>query len=366
MDGMSTNPEILRTKQHFAVLDGMRGIAAITVVAFHFLEMVIPNYSNNIVGHGFLAVDFFFCLSGFVIGYAYDNRISEIGIAEFFKSRLIRLQPLVIFGSILGLLAYFLNPFPHVLDPFTPGKFILIFLCSVFMLPLGTMQSRAYNLFSFNAPAWSLFWEYVANVIYALVLCRLNKRATLIITILSVLPLCYVAWHAGNLMGGWGSPNFWDGSARISFSFMAGLSLYRYNWIIKNNLGFLALAILLLAAFLMPFNIWNWLTEPLVVILYFPFLIALGAGTSLSPKLKNICNFSGKISYPLYMTHYAVIWMWSDYYKFYKPSITSVYLIVSISIILLVGLACLVMTFYDIPVRRYLTNLRGNKIIRNG
>jgi peptidoglycan/LPS O-acetylase OafA/YrhL len=64
------------------------------------------DYSQNFIAHGFLAVDFFFCLSGFVIGYAYDDRIGKMGVWEFFKSRIIRLHPLVIFGSVLGLLAF--------------------------------------------------------------------------------------------------------------------------------------------------------------------------------------------------------------------------------------------------------------------
>ena len=71
------------------------------VVVFHFMEWVYPNPSKIFIGHGFLAVDFFFCLSGFVIGYAYDNRIKILGLKEFFKSRLIRLHPLVILGSAI-------------------------------------------------------------------------------------------------------------------------------------------------------------------------------------------------------------------------------------------------------------------------
>src|SRR5438270_10757692 len=102
---------ILKTKQHFEILDGLRGIAALAVVIFHFMEWIFSDYTKNFIGHGFLAVDFFFCLSGFVIGYAYDNRIEKMEVKEFFKSRLIRLHPLVILGSVLGLLGFLLDPF---------------------------------------------------------------------------------------------------------------------------------------------------------------------------------------------------------------------------------------------------------------
>jgi len=90
---------ILETRQHFEILDGLRGVAALSVVIFHFMEIVYTDYTKNFIGHGFLAVDFFFCLSGFVIAYAYDNRIKKIGTWEFFKSRLIRLHPLIVLGT---------------------------------------------------------------------------------------------------------------------------------------------------------------------------------------------------------------------------------------------------------------------------
>ncbi len=86
---------ILQTRPHFDMLDGLRGIAALAVVLFHFMEIVFTDYSKNFIGHGFLAVDFFFCLSGFVIGYAYDTRIEKMGLRSFFTARLIRLHPFI-------------------------------------------------------------------------------------------------------------------------------------------------------------------------------------------------------------------------------------------------------------------------------
>src|ERR1700760_4114451 len=145
---------ISRQKPHFAVLDGMRGIAAICVVIFHFSEMVIWDYSKLWIGHGFLAVDFFFCLSGFVLGYAYDDRIEKMGLGSFLKARLIRLQPMVILGAVLGLLAFYINPF-GITPGYGPASMALIFAASIFLIPYGAMQERSYNLFSLNAPSWS-------------------------------------------------------------------------------------------------------------------------------------------------------------------------------------------------------------------
>ena len=366
MDKNNPAPSILQTKQHFEILDGLRGVAALSVVTFHFMEWVYADYSANFIGHGFLAVDFFFCLSGFVIGYAYDNRIAKMGILEFFKSRLIRLHPLVIAGSVLGLLAFLFDPFGGHPELYSTGKIILAFICSLLLIPLPAIADRSFNLFSFNAPSWSLFWEYVANIVYAFVLYKVSRGYLLLLTILSAVVICIVCYHSGNLMGGWSGPTFWDGSARISYSFLAGLLVYRYNWIIKNKLGFIGVALLLFLSFIMPFSKWNWLSEPLVVLFYFPLLIALGAGATLTPGFKKVCIFSGKISYPLYMTHYAVIWMFGNYYASHKPATMQLTLIIITGLIILVVAAYLVMIIYDIPVRKYLSDKRKERLAKHG
>jgi peptidoglycan/LPS O-acetylase OafA/YrhL len=132
--------------QHFERLDGLRGIAALVVVVFHFMEWVFPDFSKNLLAHGFLAVDFFFCLSGFVIGYAYDHRIKQLGFWKFFKLRLIRLHPLVIIGSLLGLFAFLLDPYT-IRTIQEVGTVAVLFVGSIFMIPMPWMEERAYNLF---------------------------------------------------------------------------------------------------------------------------------------------------------------------------------------------------------------------------
>jgi peptidoglycan/LPS O-acetylase OafA/YrhL len=348
----------LQTKQHFEILDGLRGIAALAVVTFHFMEWVYTDASKNFIGHGFLAVDFFFCLSGFVIGYAYDDRIAKTGVLQFFKLRVIRLHPLVVAGSVLGLLAFLFDPFGGHPELYSTGKIVLTFVCSILLIPLPVIADRGFNLFSFNAPSWSLFWEYIANIIYGFLLYRIGRGYLLILTMISAVAICFVAYRSGNLVGGWSGPTFWDGSVRISYSFLAGLLIYRSNWTIKNKLGFMGLAILLFLAFLFPFTKWNWLSEPVIVLFYFPLLIALGAGATLTPALKKLCIFSGKISYPLYMTHYAVLWMFGNYYTSHTPDTMQLAFIILGGLVLLVGVAYLVMIIYDIPLRKYLSSKR--------
>lgn len=362
MHTKSLTTDILKTKQHFEILDGLRGVAALAVVIFHFMEWIYPDASKNFIGHGFLAVDFFFCLSGFVIGYAYDNRIGTMGVKEFVKSRLIRLHPLIALGAVLGILGFLFDPFASHSGMYSTGMLSLLFLCTAFLIPLPMMEDRAFNLFGLNAPSWSLFWEYIANIVYALILCRINRRYLAILAVAAAVAIGYVGYRSGNLLGGWNGDTFWDGGVRVSFSFLAGLLIFRFNWIIKNRIGFIGLSILLGLAFAMPHFKWNWLAEVLVVVIYFPLLVSLGAGSTLSMGVRKLCVFSGNISYPLYMTHYAAIWIFGSYFISNKPGTGELTLVVIGGTLLLVGFAYLMMVIYDVPLRRYLSNERQQKL----
>ncbi|WP_320110684.1 acyltransferase [Draconibacterium orientale] len=355
---------VLQSKQHFHILDGLRGIAALAVVVFHFMEWIIPDFTQNFIGHGFLAVDFFFCLSGFVIAYAYDTRLPQMGIRAFFTSRLIRLHPLVIIGTLLGLLGLFLDPFADHASAHSLGNIALIFVCALLMIPLPVMEERFFNLFSLNAPSWSLFWEYIANILYALVLVRLSKKVLWVLLVLAAGGIVWISYRAGNLLGGWNGETFFDGGIRMSYSFLAGLLIYRSGWIIKNKLGFIVLSLLLSAAFFSSVLRNSAVTEPLIVLFYFPLLIALGAGSSLSAPLQKTCVFMGNISYPLYMTHYAFIWLFGNYFVAKSPSNQQLVWIILFGTIALVIFAWLVMRFVDMPVRRYLSRKRKERLHR--
>lgn len=363
---MSMHPEkeqgnLLATKQHFQILDGLRGVAAIAVVIFHFMEFIVPDYKDNFIAHGYLAVDFFFCLSGFVIAYAYDNRIEKTGVVTFLKLRLIRLHPLVIIGSILGLLCFMLDPFSDLFNVYA-GKTFLMFIMSCLLIPYPLVKERYFNLFHLNPPTWSLFWEYVANIFYAYVFVRLRKPALWVLTVIAAILLCYEAHRSTYLGVGWGGDNFWGGGIRVFYSFLAGMLIYRSNWIIRSRLGFLSLSILLLLAFLTPFNAaLNWLIDPLIVLLYFPFLIMLGAGAQLRSVFKKACVFSGEISYPLYMIHYPFLWLFLSYIEKNKPGMNEMIIFTCIGSLFLIAFAYFIMIKVDIPLRAWLKS----KVKRN-
>jgi peptidoglycan/LPS O-acetylase OafA/YrhL len=315
--------------------------------------MVIWNYSKLWIGHGFLAVDFFFCLSGFVMGYAYDDRIAGMGLGRFLKARIIRLHPLVVLGTLLGLIAFYANPF-GVIPGYGPGKVALMVAASLLMIPYGVMKERVYNLFSLNAPAWSLFWEYVASLVFGVVLYRIRRGYLALLTAIAAVLLCWVGHRAGNFSGGWSTQNFWDGGARIAFSFMAGLLVYRMGWRLRTRLGFGTLSVLLMLGLAMPYAEGAWVREAAVIVIYFPLLLVLGAGAMVSPQVERLCKFSGDLSYPLYMTHYAVIWMWGDFAKKHNLAVSGLGPAVLCGVIVMVAFGSLVMIFFDKPVRAYL------------
>jgi len=180
----------------------------------------------------------------------------------------------------------------------------------------------------------------------------------IVLAIIAAGILCSVSFRAGNLLGGWNGETFWDGGARVFYSFLAGLLIYRSNWIIKNRLGFTGLSVLLALAFVFPHLKMNWISQLAIVLFYFPLLVSLGAGSSLASGSRKLCVFAGEISYPLYMTHYAAIWTFGGYLTSHKPDTTELSLVVAVGTLLLVGFAYTVMKLYDIPVRRYLGKRR--------
>ncbi|MEZ0540046.1 acyltransferase family protein [Fibrella arboris] len=349
-------PSLLKTKEHYAILDGLRGVAAVAVVIFHFMEIAVPNYNDSFIAHAYLAVDFFFCLSGFVIAYAYDDKLPDIGIATFLRLRLIRLHPLVIIGSIIGLLVFLFDPFSNI-HALYAGKTVQLVVASCLMIPYALVRERYFNIFHLNPPAWSLFWEYVVNVCYALILVKLRNKLLWLLTAIAAVALFYEANKSGNLAVGWSGDNIAGGAIRVSYSFLAGLLIYRSGWIIRSRLGFVTVSILLMAAFLFPYTATSSkLVDPVLVVVYLPFVVALGAGASLNPAFDKLCKAAGELSYPLYMVHYPFIWLFMSYVEAKKPTLPQLAAFIPIGVLLLTGLAYLVMLYVDVPIRSYVKN----------
>ena len=324
---MSKTPAYLESKKHYEILDGLRGVAALMVVCFHIFETFANgNRFNQIINHGYLAVDFFFLLSGFVVAYAYDDRWGKMTQWDFYKRRLIRLQPMLIMGTIIGaLLFYFQSSAAFGLIATTPvWKMLLVMLVGFTLIPLTpAMDIRGWHeMHPLNGPAWSLFFEYIANILYALIVRRFSKTLLAVFVALAAgLLINYAVFGPrGDVIGGW---SFDDiqlniGFTRMLYPFFSGILLWRVGKLIhiKNAFGICSLLIaivLFMPRIGAPNSIWmNGIYESVCIILVFPLIVSIGAGGTIHGKFAGkLCKFLGEISYPIYITHYALIYTYT-------------------------------------------------------
>lgn len=356
-------------KDHLRVLDGLRGTAAITVVVYHLWQSLMGTAPPDAlwVRHGYLAVDFFFCLSGYVIGYAYDDRYGHLSVAAFLRARLIRLHPMVVAGVLLGLACYCLDPFSGN-DPNHPWmepqsapfwKIAANVVGGLTMLPTWPLPNRFGAFFSLNNPAWSLMWEYVASGAFAFLLWPMKRNRLTTCVALAALAISWSAYRNNGLVPGfaWGQATY--GLIRVVFSFCLGLLLFRSRFVIKSRAGFGTLSLLLILLFIGlrgPQWIHNWVYDLATVTIAFPLLIAIGAGASASGLIGSVCSVCGRISYPLYMVHHGVVMICSNYTWSHAIGMRAQALLNVALTLSLIGFSYLVLVYYDEPVRKWLTS----------
>jgi len=360
------------SKKHFPILDGLRGVAALIVVIFHAFEVfALGDHKALIINHAYLAVDFFFLLSGYVIGYAYDDRWGKMTLKNFFTRRLIRLHPMIIMGMLIGGFCYYFSASPTLFPDIADTPFwhlLLVMFIGFTLLPLPpSMDIRGWiEMHPLNGPAWSLFFEYVANILYALVIRRLSNTGLVVLVFISGAALIHLGVSSpyGDIIGGWSlePEQLRIGFTRLMFPFTAGLLISRVLKPKSLPNMFLITSILMVFILGMPriggseHLWWNGLYDALAVILAFPLVVYLGASGGKHGKLSNsICLFFGDIAYPLYIIHYPIMYIFMAWVVDNKIQLSEVYpavvLVVSVSLIIAYGS----LKLYDIPLRRWLT-----------
>jgi len=360
------------TKQHYEILDGLRGVAAIIVIAFHILEIFSGgDHSKQIINHGYLAVDFFFMLSGFVIAHAYDDRWNKMSIGQFFKRRLIRLHPMIIVGMTIGAICFYAGASPILFPPIssTPvWKLILIWLIGCTLIPITVpMDIRGWQeMHPLDGPAWSLFFEYIANILYALFLRKVSKTLLSILVVITGIWLAYATITSpnGDIIGGWSltGEQLEIGFRRLLYPFLMGLLLSRVYKKKHISHGFFLCSLLIVVCLAMPRiggheHLWmNGLYESGTILLVFPIIVLIGASGRIENKTTSkICTFLGNISYPVYIVHYPFIYIFSAWVVDNKLSLVQAW---PVGLLLLAGvlvLAYLGLKLYDIPVRKWLS-----------
>lgn len=366
------------TKPHYELLDGLRGVAALLVVFYHIFEGLSFAAGGTLIttiNHGYLAVDFFFILSGFVIGYAYDDRLGKtMSLGNFFKRRLIRLHPMIVMGAVIGAVTFCIQgSVQWDGTKIATSMVMLALLCAMFFIPAvpGVRYEVRGNgeMFPLNGPSWSLFFEYIGNILYALFIHRLSKKAlAVLVGILGI----FLAWFAlfgvsgyGMIGVGWtlDSVNFLGGSLRMLFPFTMGMLLSRHFRPMQIRGAFWICSVVLLLLFCVPYIesngpiSLNGLFEAVCILFIFPILVWIGAsGKTTDKRSTQICKFLGDISFPLYAVHYPLMYLfyaWLIDNKLYTfGEVWPTALMVYIGSILL---AYLCLKCYDEPVRRWLT-----------
>lgn len=358
------------TKPHYNILDGLRGVAAITVVCFHIFEAFATSHLDQRINHGYLAVDFFFILSGFVVGYAYDDRWGKMKVKDFLKRRIIRLHPMVVMGAVIGaVMFYFQGCSVWDVSKVTIGAFLVATFINALLIPAtpGTEIRGLGEMYPLNGPSWSLFFEYIGNILYALVIRRLSNRllAGLVFVVGCGLAAFAIIGPYGDICAGFTltAIEFTAGFLRVLFSFSAGLLLIRIFKPTNVRGAFWICSLSIVALLSVPRiggagHLWmNGVYDTVCFALFFPMLVYIGASGKTTDKYtRRLCNFLGEISYPLYMVHYPFIYLYYAWVKneglTFGESLPGAAAVVIGSIIL----AYICLRWYDIPVRRYLTN----------
>ena len=365
-------------KTHYQVLDGLRGVAAIMVICYHVCEGFATSAIDQNFNHGYLAVDFFFALSGFVIGYAYDDRWSKGFTArEFIVRRLLRLHPMVVLAATTGVVAFALQGFTQW-DGTSVSlwRVVTAFLLTIIMIPAWGNAAHEVRgngeMFPLNGPSWSLFFEYIGNVIYMLLLRRMSTKT--LATFTAILGATYIAADVANISGcynmglGWtlAGNNFAGGMVRMLFSFSAGMLLSRTFTPCRMKRTFELCSLLIIVLLAVPYvgtttnepSILNAIYESLCVIVIFPTIVWLGASGVISGKRKSaVCCFLGDISYPLYIIHYPLMylfyhWLWSG-----ERSTEAIIAAIALLLPCCIALAYMAMRFYDTPLRTYISKM---------
>ena len=378
----------LASKPRYAILDGLRGVAALVVILFHGFETYIPFFGTQHINHGYLAVDFFFVLSGFVIGYAYDDRWDRMSTWSFFKRRLIRLHPMVVAGTLFGACLFFFGESDYfsLIGGTEPWKFFLCIVLGLLMIPAGTgLDIRGWGeTNSLNGPNWSLTFEYIGNILYAFVLRRLPTVVLGMLCVASAFLTMnfalgwdvfgFFAQPKYDVIGGWSiTPDqMYVGFSRLLYPFLCGLLISRLlpKFITKENPsgsplgirgGFWWASLLLVVLFAVPqiggkSCLADVLYQVFAIVVMFPVIVLIGAGSKTSDKRSaKWCETLGNLSYPLYITHFPLMYMQMAWVSSHKDSPVWHHVVLNLGILFVaIGIAWAFLKLYDEPVRAWL------------
>ena len=338
------------------MLDGIRGFAAILVLTRH-----TQDFWNIDFYRSYLAVDLFFILSGFVIAFAYDEKIKNelMSVQKFALIRIVRLYPVFLLSLIITVI-YSLSRlfFKHDLNQATMLNLLQMALLTVLFVP--SQQVNVDLLFPLNGPYWSLLFELLANFIYGIFQKFLTEKIIVIVVITMGLIIGFISHAHRNLDIGftWGVLSIVAGFARSLFGIFVGLYLYKNRISIEKlinpvqNIGWIALFGIIIILTSPTIGRFDWIIDFLIVTLVFPFFV-ICASTGKSSKFNKIFLILGSASYPIYLLHVPISGFINLYFNnFIKYSAPFSGVILTL---FLIFLSLLIEKYYDIPFRKWLS-----------
>lgn len=364
-------------KPRYDLLDGLRGVAAILILLYHICcdaksFIVWPTPTSELY-HCFLGVDFFFLLSGFVMGYAYDKALqTSLTTSGFIKRRLIRLHPMVVVGALIGSICFIIQGCTTWDGTEVATSAVLLStLLALFLLPSpGSLDVRGNTeAFPLNGPHWSLFVEYVGSLLYVLLLHRLSTRWLRVWVACGIVSIAGFALLTsdGGIAYGWSSEplNFMGGLLRMLYAYPMGLLMAREFDRRKPKpirghiflLCSLALTVLLSMPIIGGKDI-ETIYQLVCIFSLFPAIIWLGARGSVKGWRRQVVSFLGRLSYPLYAIHFPLVYLyivWLQRTGYVYQGLSQPWLPALVTFAAAIILATIALLCYDEPVRKWLT-----------
>ena len=336
--------------KRFYSLDAMRGIAALTVVISHIGSVMSP----SILHYSYLGVDFFFMLSGFVLTRAYAPKLnSAMSVGRFMELRLIRLYPMFAVGGLLGLVQIAGQIATH--SPSAPSGMDALVGIATNALILPDFRS-AYMLFPVNIPGWTLFFELVANALFAVALFRMRSSLLSFICVVTGALSFWGLVHNGNGDVGWSWPTIGFGVLRVGYAFPLGILLARAFGRTAKHRTWLALlpvaGLAVLFAIALP-DRFDWIYNAAALFAVLPAILWFGANFALPKRLDKFGAILGDVSYPMFALHFPLlrILFYILDRRLHLPGVITAMVFVAGCF----WLSWLLFHHVDVPVRRWLS-----------
>ena len=304
-------------KKKFLSLETYRAFAALMIAAIHFdVNSPLVNHS---LANGYF-VQFFFCLSGFVIYYNYNDKIKNLeNIKLFIKKRFLRLYPLHLFFLIIFFFIevakyIFVNEYNITTNTEPFGKNNLYsFFTNILLL-----QTFLYE-YTFNTPSWSISAEFYTYIFFAiLIIFKFNLTINLLVILLITLLRLNDGFDYGASHSGYRSMLdciyifYWGVFSCYLYLIYNKKKLYNS---IKNIISIFLLVVTFFALIKLKNN--YLIILPIVFSLLIFFSCDLDNKTYLGTIL---CNkffvYLGKISYSIYMSHLFIFWLTNNSARF--------------------------------------------------